>query len=76
MNRPRMFREMIGRSVRLVRDLKSAGGETFGRGSVLIVSGHYRGTLSLKKQNQNRPASGVANLRGVALDDVEFVETE
>lgn len=70
-----MFREMVGRTVRLLRDLKAASGETFGLGTMMIVSGHYRGTLSLKKQNQNRPATGVANLRGVALDDVEFVET-
>lgn len=43
--------EWRGRFVRLKRDVTTSGGVVFTKGEVLVVTGHYRGTLSL-----NRPA--------------------
>lgn len=43
--------EWRGRFVRLRRDVTTSGGVVFTKGEVLVVTGHYRGTLSL-----NRPA--------------------
>lgn len=47
MTRPMMMDEWIGKTVRLLGDIETRGGENFKKGDELVVETHWRGKLTL-----------------------------
>jgi hypothetical protein len=67
-NWPAKLRDLDGQQVRLVREIKTRGGDVYRQGDVMTVSSTYRGRLVLRKS-----PDGPICIRGVYLRDVELM---
>jgi len=75
--KPMLAREWRDRKVRLLRDIRTRGGETFDAGAVMEVVNNYRGTLELWAVPHTRNSDGgMSGIRKVALADVELLPIE
>lgn len=66
--------DWIGRRVRLWTTIKARGGAEFKAGEVMIVEGHWRGRLHLKREaDLSKPGWQQGYIRQVPESDVELI---
>lgn len=63
------------REVYLIRGLENRAGELFKRGEKMVVTGHHRGRLTLRRKEDigktNRPSIRQVNRNAVSLEPVQ-----
>jgi hypothetical protein len=72
-NRPKLYRDMVGRRVRLIREITTRGGNVFPAGTEMKVYSTWRGALNLNVDPNPRPGYCCPGIRQVLPRQVEFI---